>query len=40
VAPFAGTHGWFWKNRSQQPVTVTVTITGFQKRLVRHGGQP
>jgi hypothetical protein len=39
VAPFAGTHGWFWKNRSQQPVTVTVTITGFQKRLVRHGGQ-
>jgi len=40
VAPFAGTHGWFWKNRSQQPVTVTVTITGFYKRLVRHGGQP
>jgi hypothetical protein len=40
VAPFAGTHGWFWKNRSQQPVTVAVTITGFQKRLVRHGGQP
>jgi hypothetical protein len=40
VAPFAGTHGWFWRNRSQQPVTVTVTITGFQKRLVRHGGQP
>lgn len=40
VAPFAGTHGWFWKNRSQQPVTVTITITGFQKGLVRHGGQP
>lgn len=40
VAPFAGTHGWFWKNRSQQAVTVTVTITGFYKRLVRHGGQP
>ncbi|KQV88035.1 hypothetical protein [Pelomonas sp. Root1237] len=40
VAPFAGTHGWFWKNRSQQPVTVTLTITGFHKRLVRHGGQP
>lgn len=40
IAPFAGTHGWFWKNRSQQPVTVTVTITGFQKRLLRHGGQP
>lgn len=40
VAPFAGTHGWFWKNKSQQPVTVTVTLTGFYKRLVRHGGQP
>jgi hypothetical protein len=40
VAPFAGTHGWFWKNRGQQPVTVTLTLTGFHKRLVRHGGQP
>ena len=40
IAPFAGTHGWFWKNRGKQPVTVTVTITGFQKRLVRHGGLP
>lgn len=40
VAPFAGTHGWFWKNKSQQPVTVTLTLTGFYKRLVRHGGQP
>jgi hypothetical protein len=39
VAPFTGQHGWFWKNRSQQPVTVTLTITGFHKRLVRHGGQ-
>ena len=40
VAPFAGQHGWFWKNGSQQPVTVTLTVTGFHKRLVRHGGQP
>lgn len=37
VAPFAGLHGWYWKNRSQQPVTVTVTVTGFQKRLFRPG---
>lgn len=37
VAPFAGTHGWFWKNRSKQPVMVTLTLTGFHKRLVRHG---
>jgi hypothetical protein len=40
VAAFAGSHGWFWKNKGQQAVTVTVTITGFHKRLVRHGGQP
>ena len=37
VAPFAGHHGWYWKNRGQQPVTVTVTVTGFQKRLFRPG---
>jgi hypothetical protein len=37
VAPFTGLHGWYWKNRSQQPVTVTVTVTGFQKRLFRPG---
>lgn len=37
VAPFAGLHGWYWKNRGQQPVTVTVTVTGFQKRLFRPG---
>lgn len=37
VAPFAGAHGWYWKNRSQQPVTVKITVTGFQKRLFRPG---
>jgi hypothetical protein len=35
VAPFSGHHGWYWKNRSQQPVKVTITVTGFQKRLFR-----
>lgn len=29
VAPFAGTHGWYWKNKGTEPVTVTVTIHGF-----------
>lgn len=29
VAPFAGTHGWYWKNKGTEPVTITVTIHGF-----------
>lgn len=29
VAPFAGTHGWYWKNKGTEPVTVTVTVHGF-----------
>lgn len=29
VAPFDGTHGWYWKNKGTEPVTVTVTIHGF-----------
>jgi hypothetical protein len=27
-APFDGTHGWFWRNRTTGPVTITVTATG------------
>lgn len=29
VAPFDGTHGWYWKNKGTEPVVVTVTIHGF-----------
>lgn len=35
IAPFDGTHGWYWQNRSDQPVTVTVNVTGFQSDLYR-----
>jgi hypothetical protein len=28
VAPFTGRHGWYWRNDSPQPVTVTVHLTG------------
>lgn len=28
TTPFSGSHGWYWKNKSQQPVTVTLTVTG------------
>ena len=32
-APFKGTHGWYWQNMSEQPVTVTVTVAGFYHSL-------
>lgn len=35
VAPFDGTHGWFWRNRGDQPVTVKVTVSGFYASLQR-----
>lgn len=35
VAPFEGTHGWYWRNRSEQPVTITVKVTGFHDKLFR-----
>lgn len=35
IAPFDGTHGWFWRNRGEQPVTVKVNVTGFYEKLAR-----
>lgn len=35
VAPFDGTHGWFWRNRGDQPVTVKVNVSGFYETLNR-----
>ena len=29
AAPFPGIHGWYWQNRTQQPVTLTMNTTGF-----------
>lgn len=28
TAPFAGDHGWFWRNRDDAPVTVTLQVRG------------
>lgn len=39
TAPFDGTHGWYWLNRSSEPVTVQVEVTGFQEKLYRPGQQ-
>ena len=33
TAPFAGTHGWYWNNESEFPVTITLNIKGIYQRL-------
>lgn len=35
TAPFAGIHGWYWRNRGETPVTVKVRTSGFYKALIR-----
>lgn len=35
TAPFAGIHGWYWRNRSETPVTVKVRTNGFYTALIR-----
>jgi hypothetical protein len=29
TAPFLGIHGWYWQNRTKEPVTLKMTTTGF-----------
>ncbi|AZG72809.1 hypothetical protein [Shewanella livingstonensis] len=31
TAPFAGSHGWYWKNKSNQPVAVQLLVKGQYK---------
>lgn len=35
VAPFDGSHGWYWRNRGDQPVTIKVKVSGFFEKLYR-----
>lgn len=37
VAPFAGEHGWYWLNVSETPITIKLTVTGYQEKLVNYG---
>lgn len=37
IAPFEGTHGWYWRNRGSSPVTVTVRVSGFFEKLYKPG---
>lgn len=34
-APIDGTHGWYWRNRTDRPVTITVKVSGFFGELYR-----
>ena len=33
TAAFTGNHGWFWRNRSEAPVTVTLRTSGAYQEL-------
>jgi hypothetical protein len=35
TAGFDGIHGWFWRNKGTQPVTITVKVSGFHEKLFR-----
>lgn len=35
IAPFDGSHGWYWKNKDSEPVTVTVKVSGYFEKLYR-----
>ena len=36
-APFDGTHGWYWRNRTGSPITITVRATGNFEKFERLG---
>lgn len=35
VAPFTGRHGWYWKNLSDEPASVTLEASGYYTKLER-----
>jgi hypothetical protein len=41
VAPYAGIHGWYWKNNGDRDVTITLTSAGFYSsgKLFVGGGE-
>ena len=34
IAPFTGTHGWYWNNQNQEPVTVVLQASGFYTDMI------
>lgn len=37
-APFEGRHGWYWRNDAQEPVTLTLELTGYFEVIGKTGG--
>jgi hypothetical protein len=37
VAPFAGEHGWYWLNTSEEAITIELTVTGYFDKLMDYG---
>jgi hypothetical protein len=35
VAPFTGVHGWYWKNKTDAPVTVQLQASGFYSDIFK-----
>ena len=35
IAAFSGTHGWFWRNRTKKPVTLTIRTRGDYQEFKR-----
>jgi hypothetical protein len=35
IAPFDGSHGWYWQNRGSKAVTVEIKVAGQQEKLYR-----
>jgi len=34
TAPFAGIHGWYWRNQGDAAVTITLKTSGFYEKLI------
>ncbi len=39
-APYAGLHGWYWKNTGKEPVTITLNAAGFFTAARMFSGDP
>jgi len=37
TAPFTGNHGWYWRNLSEEPVTITLEVSGYYSKVGRIG---
>lgn len=35
IAPFDGSHGWYWRNTKKTPVTITLQVSGFYEKLYK-----